>query len=785
MVMFSRLGNFIAKHWILVILAWLVVAVALRFVAPRWDDVTHDGDFEHLPAEVISVRGAELLHRAFPATRAKSQMVVVVARDDAPLESSDLTIVDTIAAAFAAQQTSGALPILDIWTHESEVVGRMLTSDDEQATLVVLQLDNDLMATDNIRVLSEVRALLAPITANTPAGLQFGVTGSAAIGGDMLDSAAESVSNTHISSLLLVIAILFAVYRAPLLVAVPLIAIALSVTVSFDLIALATQLYQLPGMDWWTYKIFKTTKIFVVVILYGAGTDFCLFLIARYKEELSQGHSAGQAVARALGAVGAALAASALTTILGLAMMFFADFGKFSYSGPTIALALVVALLASTTLAPAVLVALGRAVFWPASRKLDSPRAQGYFVSFWEWSSHKILARPGLILISAMLLMAPLAYAGMSVGITYDLLSELRSDRPSVQGTQLLRRHFSAGETGPLTVLAYREAGGFDEKEGEREIARLTKLLYDLPGVSRVRSLAEPTGDSPGKTQLFSTSSLIKLAAKQHPLTKATFVTQVEELQGRVARFELVMQHDPFSSEAIEVLERVEARLAALHRESPVWQETRFQYAGTTAGIRDLRDVTQSDSRIIQQLVVIAVLAVLLMLLRHPLICIYLILSVLWSYFVTIGATEWYFAWLYGPSYHGLDWKVPIFLFVILIAVGQDYNIYLTTRVFEEQQRHGPLEGLRKAIVCTGGIITSCGVIMAGTFVSMMTGTLRGMLELGFALSLGVLLDTFVVRTVLVPAFLALLAKRQLRRHRSLAEPPPTTKPHPAPALKL
>ncbi len=232
------------------------------------------------------------------------------------------------------------------------------------------------------------------------------------------------------------------------------------------------------------------------------------------------------------------------------------------------------------------------------------------------------------------------------------------------------------------------------------------------------------------------------------------------EYAGEVTRFDMVCDYDPFSQESMRLLGEVDNWLKE-KKDQPnsAWHDVEFDFTGVTAGIRDLDAVNQSDTHWVGVYVAVAVLIVLIFLLRRPLLSLYLIFTVVFGYLVSLGLTHLFFSWLYGSTYQGLDWKLKMFLFVILVAVGEDYNIYLVTRVVEEQRRRGLLPGLREAVVRTGGIITSCGVIMAGTFGSMATGTLRSMIELGFAMSLGVLLDTFIIRTVLVPAFLALLAR--------------------------
>jgi RND superfamily putative drug exporter len=448
-----------------------------------------------------------------------------------------------------------------------------------------------------------------------------------------------------------------------------------------------------------------------------------------------------------------------MTTIIGLGMMFFADFGKLRNSGPAIGLCLTVTLLACLTLAPALVCALGRSVFWPfemqrKNRSASESDTSTWLGKLWDQIARLIVTYPGRILVFCSAALIPLAYCGLSVAVTYDFLSELSRDRPSQIGTSAMRRHFPVGETGPLIVLARRPAHDLDTDEGKKALLELTNRLY-IDGVQSVRSLSAPEGDKPqGRT-------VGQTLIRKLPQISALYLSQSERLAGDVARFDLVLGYDPFSDEAIDVLNQVENLLTEVRQQKDsFWGDTEFVFAGTTAGIRDLRTVTRADNFRIQLLVIVGVLGVLLVLLRRPLVCVFLILSVLFSYYATMGATELFFKYLYGDTFEGLDWKVPLFLFVILVAIGQDYNIYLATRVFEEQETHGPFAGLRRAIVRTGGIITSCGVIMAGTFVSMMTGSLRGIVELGFALSLGVLLDTFVVRPILVPSFLALVFRQ-------------------------
>ena len=705
-----------------------------------------DGDLRHLPADTAVVRGAELSAQAFPEDLAKSQIVLVFAR-----QKQELTVEDRQFALDLGKHLEElpGLGVVDVWTEKTPVIGPLLKNAAGNAGRVIVRLTNEFMATDNIRVLKEVEQVVRNRQQHAPSGLILGISGSAAIGGDMLSAAAESVASTHRTTILLVALALFAIYRSPRMILIPLLTIALAATISIDLLSLLGQWSLDHPNVWPTIRVFTTTKIFIIVLLFGAGTDYCLFLTARFREQRAEGFAENEAIATALENVGVALAASALTTIIGLAMMGWAEFGKFTYSGPAIAVCLAVTLVICLTLVPALLATrLGRS-------KNIIPNTTAWN-KLWQVLAEKILQRPATILVVSFLMACPFAWFGWSVEVTYDLLGELPPSRLSRQGTQLLRQFFPAGEVGPLVVLAQHPDGNLDTVDGRFTIAELVKPLTEVEGIAKVRSLYQPTGAPPGTTSVFSSEGLKALAAPGSPITKAAFVSQVEPYAGNVTRLFLIPTAAPFSVEAVETCNAVEQELLRLQNDSDSpWHQAKFEMLGPTVGIRDLQRITTADRQLIQILVTLAVLFVIIVLLRKPLICGYLIITVLFSYLMTMGITAMVFLFIRGEEYVGLDWKVPLFLFVILVAVGQDYNIYLVTRVIEEQRRLGLREGLRRALVQTGGIITSCGIIMAGTFISMTTAQTSGIVELGFALSLGILLDTFLVRTILVPAFLA------------------------------
>jgi RND superfamily putative drug exporter len=409
-------------------------------------------------------------------------------------------------------------------------------------------------------------------------------------------------------------------------------------------------------------------------------------------------------------------------------------------------------------------------------------------------------ARPGAVFVGSLLMMLPFAAIGLifHAHLSYGLLTDIPQTAPSVVGAKAIQEHFPAGIAGVATILLKNEDFRLAEESstsGEIDLTTSGMRHRESVAAEIVDRLAGVTEETPaGKWPRFSDLGLVDVRSQRMPLgvmhhtgaqgkrlspierqlarvmAQRAYASTTGPHAGSVMRMDLVFNTDPFERDSVAKLTRAEQAIKAAIPDE-FRGGTQVFTLGPTAGIRDLKSTTDRDQIRIDILVSLAVYLVLIALLRQPMISLYLIVSVVLSYFVTIGVAFVVF-WAKDPSsFAGLDWKVPIFTFTLLIALGEDYNILLMARVTEEQRKHGLIKGVLVALTKTGGIISSCGIIMAGTFCSLLSGSLSGMVQLGFAVAFGVLLDTFLVRPILVPAYLLLLYRSKGKLGRWLGRP--------------
>jgi RND superfamily putative drug exporter len=755
--MYKLLGRLAVNHPWCLGAGWVVLGLMVALIAPDWDRNSQDDDIRFLPQRCPSVRGYQLLQKAFPQDVFASRLILVIERSDGPLSAADLDLVDALVADLEKlKQDEPALGLNRITSHRDPFLGKRLLSADGQCTLISVALASPYLALQTRATVERAEAVARARLAEGESGpprLYF--TGPAGIGRDLVEATASSLDRTTVATVVLVVVMLLLVYRAPLLALVPLVTIGVSVLVALKLLALCTLV---PG-----FQMTNVSQVFAVVMLYGAGTDYCLFLISRYREELAAGQDNSSALSRSVQGVGSALAASAATIICSLGLMVLAEYAKVRCGGPAIAISLFVALTASLTLTPALLRILGPAVFWPFGA--PSPGSAGASSSqpcLWSRLSDLVLSRPALIWTVSVLVLLPLALVGLRVQPSYKATGELSAASSSVAGLEALQRHFNPGEIGPVTVLL-QSPTDWNSPQGREVIKQLSRTFGFIEGVVEVRSLTQPLGPEIRKDESpwfgfrvsdFGFASAASLAASRH------YTAQFQEggTTHHVTRIDVVFGTDPFDPRSIGPLEVIQLwlqeRLPELTRGlGHVEAET----YGVTVNARDLAVVTESDRVRINALVLGAIFLILLVLVRRPWLAGYLLATVLFSYFATLGATTLLAHYQSGRPIGEVDWRVPFFLFTILVAVGEDYNILLVTRVLEESRRLGWREGMRRALTHTGGTITSCGVIMAGTFATLMLAGLNTLVQIGFALAFGVLLDTFVVRPFLVPAMLLLV----------------------------
>jgi len=545
-------------------------------------------------------------------------------------------------------------------------------------------------------VVDGIRASFSRVGA--PDGLSFHLAGPLAVS---VDASGGSAGNITRFTLIFVIVLLFIVYRAALAPLITLIPAALAVALSGLLIAQLAR----AGVS-----VASIAQLLLIVLLLGAGSDYGLFLSFRFREELARGTEPRQALITAVARVGEAITYSGLTVAAALLTLLLAPFGIYRGLGPALALGIGVMLAAALTLTPSLLAIFGGAAFWPSRLKPGTQRA-----GLWGRVAERVVRHPVLTLTAGVVLFGALA-AGLIGYRTGGLTNSAPAGSDSAAGAAVLAARFPRANAGSDQLLLR-----FDSPV--RDTAVLTQVQAQLAAAPVFRSV---TG----------------------PLTS---------LAGRTVQYYSVLKAGPVgSTSAANAIPAARDALTAVARASGAHASG---IAGQDASAYDINSASNASLTLVVPIVLVLMLVLLGLMLRSLVAPWYLALTVGLSYLASLGFAMIVFVHLAGND--GLIFVLPLLLFVFSMALGEDYNILVMSRIREEAHHARSLsEALTRAIGVTGGTVTSAGIILAGTFVVLGLAGGRGdAQQLGFSIAFGVVLDTFFVRTLLVPSLARLLGR--------------------------
>lgn len=741
---FAALGRFVVRYRWLVLVAWLVVVPLAAKTLPTLSSVSKNDNTAFLPASSLSQKAQTL---ATPFTpKGQGSAVLVAERSDGALGAADE------AAISRAESAIGKLAVV------RAVLDRGQSADQHaQEVNIELRLSAFGNGDADNKAVDTIRADMA--RADPPPGLALHLTGDIAIAVDEQRAANRGQGLTQEFAILFIIVLLFVVFRALLAPFVTLIPAAMALALAEPIIAESTKI----GV-----QVSDLLSLLLVVVVLGAGVDYGLFLIFRMREEMRGGRPVKEAVAVSLQRVGESITFSALTVIAALVSLLLASFGLYKGLGPGLAIGIAVVLLANLTLLPALLAILGKAVFWPLIPKPGAERR-----TFWGTVAGRVVHRPLVTLGIALVLFGGLALSLLDYSSAGFGAPTVPATSDSSAGTAVLTAHFAKADANP-TVVIFKFATPVWQNPSVIDTAQ--RALAQKKVFNGVVGALDPIGGStqyppselalayqalgPPQALPLSPSPAVtaQLAADNIPAqlyqlyrAEAQFVSR----DGRtIEYFTTLTSGDPGNAPALHAVPAIRAAVSSVAAEVGA---TDSGVAGEAPAIADVASVSTSDLEHIIPVVLVVLALLLAIVLRSLIAPTYLVLSVGLSYLASLGFATLAFAIIGGQD--GINFVLPFFMFIFIMALGEDYNILVTSRIREEAHSLKLRDAVQRAVERTGTTVTSAGLILAGTFIALTVAGGKQVEEIGVGLAFGVLLDTFFVRTLVVPSMVVLVGR--------------------------
>ncbi|MFF5625154.1 MMPL family transporter [Microbacterium sp. NPDC012755] len=654
--------------------AWIslgLVLLIMTLLFGAFGSAKAPGGNAQAPAASESSEAAALLDR-FPDADRQSVLVVASRDDGRALTDTDIDDLENL------------LPVLEPHA-DAEPTGPMV-SDDGKAAVIATPI---LVGDTNAETAETIDALRTAIAGETLEGMSLQVTGGPAFGADVASSFEGADFTLLLVTILIVAVLLIVTYRSPVLWLIPLVVVALADGLAGRMTAAAASLWDL-----------QFDAGIISVLVFGAGTNYALLLISRYREELLLSDDHRQALSTAWRKSAPAIVASNATVVLALLTLVLAVIPGTHGLGITSAIGLLIALGSVLFLLPPLLAVCGRGVFWPF---VPRPGAAVRHGGGWRRAATQVVRRPVVSLLSGVALLAVMAAGLFGTAVGLDQLDRFRVQSESATGLEVLSAHFAPGEAQPILIVSHSD-------EADAVIA----AAEGVDGVVRVN----PAGTTD---------------------------------DGSLTKIRVISEYGPSTTQSLDQIAALRDAVHAVDGADAV-------VGGAVATDLDAREGGQRDLLLIAPLVLTVSVVVLLILLRSVIAPVLLLLVNVASALAAIGAGAWLSRVLFGQP--ALDLQVPLLAFLFLVALGIDYTIFLVHRARAEASVHGTRDGMVEAIAHTGGVITSAGIVLAAVFAALGVLPLVTLGQLGLIVGVGVVVDTLVVRTVIVPAIFALVGDR-------------------------
>jgi putative drug exporter of the RND superfamily len=685
-----------AKWAILVV--WIIAAAAMMNLGSKLSDVTTDDTESFLPHDAESTEVVRELDHNFPAK--ETALALVVYQNESGLTPANFARIRSDAQRIEAEPAKIPLvktqpPVLPAPTGPTS----KLVSANHQVAYAVYTVPTDFDQE------GDWGKAIRDITDSNTGDVNVYVTGDVGFNRDADEVFSDIDTKLLLATVVLVLVLLGAIYRSVMVAISPLIVVFLAYQVATGLI----YLYAKSGAT-----VSSNSTGILVVLMFGVGTDYCLLLVSRYREELRRIEDKHEAMQRAVRRAGPAILASGLTVSLAMLVLVLADAGNTKSLGPVAAISVFSAMVAGLTLLPTLLTIFGRKGFWPRSSTVvyDPEHAEVIHSGPWRRFGDRVLHRPGpaLAVTGSVFLLGALGLFAYKVD--YSSTTFFKKSVESVEGFKVMSDNFPAGTLSPTTVIVKQEGGPVTPQDVQLAAGK-------LKGVHGVAAVV-PT--------------------RQVSTDRSAVVVDV------------ILKGDPNDSSSLDLVPKMRDAVANLK------PGVTALVGGGTAINYDFNKATERDLKLIAPLALIVMAIILGILLQAIVAPLVLLASVVLSFACTLGISILFIRYIVGDA--GFDSSIPTFAFIFLVALGIDYTIFLMARVREEARRHGTREGMLRAIAATGPVITSAGVILAGTFSVLMTLPVTFTFDLGFMVALGILLDTFIVRTIMVPAAVELIGDK-------------------------